>query len=79
MDREFVIKTFLFMDGIGFTWIIAVFIMIAMAMPLLAFLTKKYSWFRIAFPVAYTCIALLIFISEFDAFYIKVGLYGGGT
>ncbi len=52
-----IIKTFLFMDGIGYTWIIAVFILIALVTPIISYLNKASNGkVKYWLPVLYYCI-----------------------
>lgn len=73
-----IIMTFLFLDGIGFTWIISIFIIIALVMPFIIYFEKSITLFKILVPCFYICFALITFIFNYDTLAVKVVLYIGG-
>lgn len=78
-SKEQIIKTFLFMDGIGYTWIIAVFLVTALATPIIKYLVDKIppiKWGGGA--IAYWTMAFTIFVFQADHNLVKVFLYVSG-
>lgn len=73
-----IIMTFLFLDGIGFTWIINIFIIIALIMPFIIYFEKSITSFKILVPCFYICFALIAFVFNYDTLAVKVvPLYRG--
>jgi len=73
-----IIKTFLFMDGIGFTWIIAVFIITSFVTPLIRLMIEKMPQIKLCFPIAYWGVGLLLFVLNIGNSMVKVFLYISG-
>lgn len=73
-----IIKTFLFLDGIGYTWIIAVFIITASVTPIIRLLFEKIPQIKWGFPIAYWCVGLLFFALHANNSLVKVLLYVTG-
>ena len=73
-----IIKTFLFMDGIGYTWIISVFIITAFVTPIIRLVIDKYPRVRMIFPITYWVITGTLFLVPANHSLIKLFLYVGG-
>lgn len=58
-----IVMTFVFMDGIGYTWILAVFLMIAVIVPVIRFLSQKYKTAIVIVMILYLIIGIFLFIT----------------
>ncbi len=73
-----IVKTFLFLDGIGYTWIIAIFILIAFVTPFIRGIVNKFNWIIWVWPVIYWILGLLLLFFQYDNILTKVFLYSSG-
>ena len=67
--------TFLFLDGIGYTWILAVFVMIAAIIPVIKLVYKKYKNGLALWMIVYLIAALIMFFTPNDAITEKMLSY----
>ncbi len=70
-----VIKTFLFMDGIGYTWIICVFVVTAISTPIYSLILDKTPRIKLVFPIMYWILASVLFVIPVDFSIVKILLY----
>jgi peptidoglycan/LPS O-acetylase OafA/YrhL len=63
------------MDGIGYSWIIAVFIITAFTTPIIKYLIEKVSMAKWVLPLTYWIIALVLFVFQANHIIVKALLY----
>lgn len=73
-----ILKTFLFMDGIGYTWVISIFIAIALITPLMGVIVRRVPVSMVVIPVLYVASGLAILFFGLDHIVIKLFMYATG-
>lgn len=74
-DFKQIVTTFAFMDGIGYTWILAIFVMIAIIVPVIWYLDLKIKYFPQIVLVCYGIIGSAIFVFNSNSRIAKLVLY----
>lgn len=73
-----IVRSYLFMDSIGYTWIITIFIFIALATPLYRFILKSIPYSEYILPLIYVAASGVLFIMNVNCIITKAFLYISG-
>lgn len=74
-SKKQMLMTFLFLDGIGYTWILAIFVMIAAIIPIIKIVYKKFKNGIALWMVVYLMAALIMFFTPNETAVEKIFLY----
>ena len=73
-----IVKTFLFMDGIGYTWILAIFVMIAIFTPIYKVMVNKIERNNLVALILYWILGLTLFLVPGKNIIVKLMMYASG-
>lgn len=73
-----IVKTYLFMDGIGYTWILAIFVMIAIFTPIYKVVFSKIRNVNLIALVLYWILGLVLFLIPGKNIIVKLMMYASG-